>query len=454
MNEDEPLRVVMLINGYYPRIGGAERQLGALAPLLQAQGVEVHVLTRRYPGLAAFEEIDGVPVHRLPIPGVKPVASLSFTFKAMGLMRELRPHVIHAHDMFSCATTAVLMKQLSGIPVVVTIHGGGPGGDIGRLKEKSMGTQRLALFQNTVDSFVTISKEIDSGLADLGVPPEARIAIPNGVDTERFAPLKESSNMPLEQVGMPQAPQNWVMPTSPIRSGASMMPEGSAALPLSSAIRSTLPLAIRQKSYSSETSPHVVVSYRAKHLQDTKKELRASLGLPPNGLITIFTGRLVAGKRVDQLVAIWPAVRAHHRQAFLLVLGSGPEEEALKQAAGAGILFAGRVEDVAPYLKASDLFILPSAAEGLSVALLEAMATGLPAISTNVGGAPDVIKHGQNGWLVPADHPPALQTALLTLLGNTTLRTTMGKAARQLVLQRYSLPVVAARLRELYETLA
>jgi glycosyltransferase involved in cell wall biosynthesis len=147
-------------------------------------------------------------------------------------------------------------------------------------------------------------------------------------------------------------------------------------------------------------------------------------------------------------------VRAHHREAFLLVLGSGPEEQALKQAAGAGILFAGRVEDVAPYLKASDLFILPSAAEGLSVALLEAMATGLPAISTNVGGAPDIIKHGQNGWLVPPDHPPALQTALLTLLGNTTLRSKMGKAARQQVVGRYSLPVVAARLRELYGKLA
>lgn len=446
MNEDEPLRVVMLINGYYPRIGGAERQLGALAPLLQAQGVEVHILTRRYPGLASFEEIDGVPVHRLPIPGLKSVASLSFTFKAMGLMRELRPHVIHAHDMFSCATTAVLMKQLSGIPVVVTIHGGGPGGDIGRLKEKSLGTQRLALFQNTVDAFVTISQEIDSGLDELGVPPEARIAIPNGVDTERFAALKQPSNMPIKQVSMPQGPQTWLMPTSSVRNGASITS-------LSSAMSSALPLSLKQKHYSSDAQPDMVPTTRSP-LQDAKKELRASLGLPANGLITIFTGRLVAGKRVDQLVAIWPAVRAHHREAYLLVLGSGPEEEALKQAAGPGILFAGRVEDVAPYLKASDLFILPSAAEGLSVALLEAMATGLPPISTNVGGAPDIIKHGQNGWLVPPDHPSALQTALLTLLGNTTLRAKMGQAARQKVVNRYSLPVVAAGLRELYETLA
>lgn len=66
----------MMINGYYPRIGGAERQLGFLAPRLQSKGTDIYVLTRRYPGLSPFEEVEGVPVHRLPVPGPKPVASL------------------------------------------------------------------------------------------------------------------------------------------------------------------------------------------------------------------------------------------------------------------------------------------------------------------------------------------------------------------------------------------
>ena len=57
-----PIRVAMIIQGYLPRVGGAERQLAALAPLLQTRGVELHVLTRRYAGLAPFEMLGGVPV--------------------------------------------------------------------------------------------------------------------------------------------------------------------------------------------------------------------------------------------------------------------------------------------------------------------------------------------------------------------------------------------------------
>jgi len=56
-------RVVMIIQAYLPHIGGAEQQLAALAPLLEAEGCEVHILTRRFPGLAQFEVIKGIPVH-------------------------------------------------------------------------------------------------------------------------------------------------------------------------------------------------------------------------------------------------------------------------------------------------------------------------------------------------------------------------------------------------------
>ena len=111
-----PLRVAMLINGYHPRVGGAERQVGALAPLLQKQGVKVHILTRRYYGFAPFERVDGVPVHRLPIPRPKPLASFFFTLSGLVLLRKLRPDVIHAHDMYSCTTTAVAMTVAKATP--------------------------------------------------------------------------------------------------------------------------------------------------------------------------------------------------------------------------------------------------------------------------------------------------------------------------------------------------
>ncbi len=421
---NNPLRVAMLINGYHPRVGGAERQVGALAPLLQQQGVEVHILTRRYDDLPSFERVDGVPVHRVRIAGPKPLASLFFTLNGLMLLRKLRPDVIHAHDMYSCSTTAVSMKRLAGVPVVVTPHCGGVQGDIERLKRKTMGEWRISSFRREVDAFTTISQEIDTGLAQIGISSEKRISIPNGVDTKRFAPLKENKKvLKAFRIRQPQPALNPIMASA------------SAGL----------------KRQRMANGYHASTSSKSKM---AKRALRALHGLPEEALITIFTGRLVPGKRVDQLVAVWPTVRTYHPNACLLVLGTGPEENALKQAAGEGIRFTGKIDDVVPYLQASDLFVLPSAAEGLSVALLEAMATGLPAISTNVGGAPDVIDHGKNGWLIPPDDLPALQRGLIQLLGDSNQRAKIGRNARERVVRDYSLPAVAGKLRELYERLA
>jgi glycosyltransferase involved in cell wall biosynthesis len=368
-------RVAMIIQGYHPRIGGAERQLMALAPLLQERGVDVQILTRRYPGLAPFEMIQGVPVHRLPIPGPKALASMTFTIAALPLLRRLRPDVIHAHELFSPTTTAVTAKRWLGIPVVVKILRGGIAGDILRLKHKTFGDRRIANFRRNVDAFITISEEIDAELAGIGIPPERRPFIPNGVDTHRFAPLPSAQ----------------------------------------------------------------------------KQAQRAALGLPATGPIAVFAGRLASEKRIDQLVSVWPAVRAAHPDAHLVVLGTGPEEEALKRSAGAGVHFAGRTEDVAPYLQAADLFVLPSATEGLSNALLEAMSCGLVTIATSVGGAPDLIEHDVSGWLIPPDQPPALQAALLTLLGDPARWDRLGQRARERVINDYALPVIASRLCALYQ---
>jgi glycosyltransferase involved in cell wall biosynthesis len=368
------LRVAMIINGYTPRVGGAERMLAAIAPLLQQQGVPVYVLTRRYPGLSRFEEIEGVPVTRLPIPGPKAVASLTFTLTALPLLRHLRPHIIHAHDLFSTTTTALLARAFLGVPVVVTPHGGGTRGELHRLKQKTLGKSRLRLFREQVNAFVTISRELAHQLENVGVPAERCHFIPNGVDARRFAPLP-----PAEKPGQ-----------------------------------------------------------------------RAALGLP-SAPLALYAGRLSAEKRPANLVAAWPAVREKVPDALLLMLGSGPEEPALKQAAGDGVRFLGSVDDVVPYLQVADLFVLPSAAEGLSLALLEAQATGLPAVATNVGGNPDIITNGENGLLVPPDDHDSLSYAIIALLNNTEQRDAYGQRGRERVLRDFTLPIMADRLHRLYQ---
>ena len=369
-----PIRVVMLSHGYFPRIGGAERQLAAVAPLLQAQGVDTHILTRRLPGTEAFERLDGVPVHRLPVPGPKPLASLIFTLAALALIKRLDPDLIHAHELISPATTAVIAKKLFSKPVIATLHGSGASSDVLRLKRRFGGQTRLRVLCREIDAFCVISDVVDRELAAEGVPQSKRIPIPNGVDVERFRPLPASE----------------------------------------------------------------------------KAVLRSRLGFQKDAQIVIFVGRLVPEKQVGQLVSIWESIRSVFPQAWLLILGSGPEEKKLKQKADDGILFLGEQFDVVPYLQASDLFVLPSQAEGLSLALLEALACGLPVIVSRVGGAPEVIRHMETGWLIPPEDTTALREAIVTLLRDEKLQYKLGGQARIRVVDNFSLVKMADRLCNLY----
>jgi glycosyltransferase involved in cell wall biosynthesis len=370
------IKVAMLSHSYHPIYGGAERVLAATIPHLQKLGVEVYVLTRRFANLPAFEMVNNVPVHRLPIPGPKVTASLSFTMAALSQLAKLKPDIIHAHGFFATTTTAVIAKNLFGIPLMVKAQRGGYMGDVHRLKQKLLGQQRLNIFCRQIDIFVTISQEIDRELELEGVPTDKRVHVPNGVNTHHYQPLDSSG----------------------------------------------------------------------------KAELRRKLSLPESGSLALFTGRLAPEKQLHNLVTAWKQVRESFPQAMLMLVGQGPEEAALKQAAGTknGILFPGSVEDVQPYLQAADIFVLPSATEGLSNALLEAMSAGLAPVATTVGGNPELITDQESGLLTPPDDSPALTQALLALLENDDLRIRMGQAARKHVCKHYDLETSARGLHAIY----
>jgi glycosyltransferase involved in cell wall biosynthesis len=368
------IRVAMVILEYAPIIGGAQRQLALLAPYLKALEVEVFVLTRRYPGLAGFEIIDGVPVYRLSAPGPKVVASLVYSAASLRQLGRINPDLVHAFSLFSPLTTAVGYKLLSGTPVVVKILRGGQLGDIYRLKNKFLGLQRLRIFKRSVNAFIAISQEINAELKNSNIDASKRPNIPNGVDTQHYSPV--TSN--------------------------------------------------------------------------TKHKIRAALGLP-DGPLAVYTGRLVPEKQVNLLLEAWPSVRRVHPTATLVIVGTGENEGQLRKQAGEGVLFTGSVEDVRQYLQSADLFILPSSHEGLSNALLEAMASGLAVIATAVGGAPDVIAHQKNGWLIPPGDVRAIQDSFTCLLADPDLCQRLALSARQTVLERFALPVVAQQLRGLYD---
>jgi glycosyltransferase involved in cell wall biosynthesis len=372
----KPPRVVMIFQSYLPEVGGAQKQLSMQAPFLQARGVDVQVLARRRKGMKAVEVLDGVPVHRLPAWGPKPVAAALFIFSAVWKVWRLRPDLIHAYELLSPTTTAIFAKKLLRVPLIVKVLRGGELGDWYKVLRGRGGKKRAQWIVNSVDAYAVISREIDAELAGQGVPPEKRFFIPNGVDLERFRPVDDAE----------------------------------------------------------------------------KLALRARLGLP-DGRIAVFAGRLDPEKRLDQLLSLWPRVRERLGNVSLVLAGSGSEEMRLRTLAGDGVHFIGRVEDVIPYYQAADVFVLPSATEGLSNSLLEALACGLPAVATTVGGATDVITHGEHGWLIPPDAPDRLEEGLLRVLGDDALRAKFGRAGRAQIEATYSLATVVERLAALYAKL-
>lgn len=142
---------------------------------------------------------------------------------------------------------------------------------------------------------------------------------------------------------------------------------------------------------------------------------RADLGLP-HGPIAVCVGRFSRQKGQDVLVAAWPKVREHVRDATLVLVGDGPDLDRVRSVAGPGILFPGPTDDPRPYLAAADIAVLPSRWEGLSLSMLEAMASGRSLVVTDVSGS-EVVEAADSGAIVPVDDPAALAEAIALRLG-------------------------------------
>lgn len=182
------LRVAMMIQSYWPVLGGAQRQVQQLGPLLEHRGVAVTVVTRRPPGAPLRAAEPGVELRRLRVPPIGAAASVVYTAHGAVVLSHLRPDVIHVHDLLSPATAALIASARSPRPVVAKVLSTGLGGDIDRLLQKPFGARRLALMARRFAAFVCLSEEVEQELAAHGVSRERLHRIPNGVDTRRFRP--------------------------------------------------------------------------------------------------------------------------------------------------------------------------------------------------------------------------------------------------------------------------
>ena len=140
-------------------------------------------------------------------------------------------------------------------------------------------------------------------------------------------------------------------------------------------------------------------------------------------------------KRIDDVIAIFAKVRKH-RRAKLLMVGDGPERPKAEWLAGtlgisADVLFLGKQNDMAQLLSMADLLLFPSENESFGLVALEAMACEVPVIASNVGGIPEVVEHGSDGYLFNVGDVEAMSEASIDLLADPDRRKKMGQVARQ-----------------------
>ena len=182
--------------------------------------------------------------------------------------------------------------------------------------------------------------------------------------------------------------------------------------------------------------------------------------VPPGGeprprLRIGYVGRLAAQKRADLLVTAFGAMR---EAADLVVVGDGPERDRVHSLirtspAADRITTSGFVAHSAvPGVLASlDLLVLPSAYEEMGSVLVEAMVAGLPVVASDVGGIPEVVRHGETGLLVPPGDVPALTAALDRLVADPALRARLAEGARERA-RDYSWPHLSTRVADVYRS--
>lgn len=193
------------------------------------------------------------------------------------------------------------------------------------------------------------------------------------------------------------------------------------------------------------------------HPAESRERWRHREGFELNAILITHIGRFTAPKNHELLIRAFAQLNLSQPVRLLLV-GEGelkPQVEQLVYSLGLSerVRFLGVRSDIPELLNASDIFVLSSRWEGNPMSVMEAMAAGLPVISTAVGGVPELVEEGVSGILVPSENEQALNTAIQTLLDNPERRISMGANARKVALERFDARVMTRAYEDLYESI-
>lgn len=305
------------------------------------------------------------------------------------LFRSLRPDIVHTRNLN--AVEAQFPAWLAGVPGRLHGEHGWDVQDLDGRSRKYRVWRRM--FRPFVQQYIPLSQHLAGYLMqEIGVPRDRIACICNGVDTERFHPRSESR--------------------SALPPGAFGGDQGVGGAEDRRLIVGTVGRMEQVKDQMTLARAFVAILAQ-------RPELRPRLRL-----VLVGDGRLKAE------VAAYLAEQGVADLAWL----------------------PGARDDTPALLQAMDVFVLPSLAEGISNTILEAMATGLPVVATNVGGNHELVEAGRTGFLVPRDDPRSMADALLRYVDDEALRRQHGEDGRLRAERRFSLDVMVDQYLRVYES--
>lgn len=194
---------------------------------------------------------------------------------------------------------------------------------------------------------------------------------------------------------------------------------------------------------------------------DEKIALKVKLGLPDCPLIS-FVGIINQRKNIDFILSCWLELKKKSIAGHLLLIGPYEDTDPYflslrqfieKEELQKSVSFLGFQESVTEYLQASDVFFFPSKQEGMPNVLLEAMACGLPCLTSKISGTEDLIEHQETGYILPLERRDLFVEVLCELAGDETKGRKVGRAAREFIVENYSLYKISNNYCELYRRL-
>jgi glycosyltransferase involved in cell wall biosynthesis len=380
---------ICLVNAlFYPFSGGVEKHMHELSRELVKQGVDVTVVTARIEGTAAYEEMDGVKVHRVPcislkVPGLYPpplIISPLFPFYLRRLDRENGFDIIHLQNRFFVDfDTAAIYAKLKHKPFMMTIHNARPVGIslpitvFGSAYDWLIGRWPFAL----ADRIIAVSEWVKYDIAKYHIDERKIVPVHNGINVSEFRPSSESN--------------------------------------------------VRRK-YSIEGPMLLFVGRMI-----TQKGIPYLIDAMPAVLEKHPDTKLLLVGRGNALESLKKKVKTAGLERSVLFSGY-MTEEMLKEAYGT-----------------CDMFVLPSVWEVLPIAILEAMSSSRPVVCTSAGGDAELVEDGLNGFVVPMRDPKALADKINELLDDPGKRARMGAASRKRAEEEFDWKLIAARTKKVYE---